>query len=394
MISIARINSVFMEANQLRFPGLLLNDLLLMRKSRAFVLLLFLLPLVLALISTITSESGGYTDLKIAIVNEDKTFIGLFFLQYATSMLKGENIVQLSSRDQIDGMLEYLDGVFVIPRGFANKLLFQEPSELIFIPNPGSMQTAVAIYQVLNNVLKEFKALPVVADPEFMKGVEIDPEYVAPVITVEGIRERKLNFSSLLFPMVLSITIMFVTSVGAASGTFEDRRNGMIDLLKLSNLSGVSYMAAKTLSFSIFSTMQVLVFLLMGKMLGLDVASNIFLYLLVIEVYIVLFTSIGLSIGMVFSSSRSAQLTSVTLVTALLILSGTIIPHSMFPDWLGIFSKNLPTTRLMVSLQGVSMLDFTIGKVLYPVLISLLISISLIFLSSFMYSRESITMAE
>jgi len=87
-------------------------------------------------------------------------------------------------------------------------------------------------------------------------------------------------------------------------------------------------------------------------------------------------------------------LTSVTLVTSLLILSGTIIPHSMFPDWLGIFSKNLPTTRLMVSLQGVSMLDFTIGEVLYPVLISLLISISLIFLSSFMYSRESITMAE
>ena len=113
----------------MKFPGLLLNDLLLMRKSRAFVLLLFLLPLILALISTITSESGGYTDLKIAIVNEDKTFIGLFFLQYATSMLKGENIVQLSSRDQIDGVLEDLDGVFIIPRGFANKLLFQEPSE-------------------------------------------------------------------------------------------------------------------------------------------------------------------------------------------------------------------------------------------------------------------------
>jgi ABC-2 type transport system permease protein len=140
--------------------------------------------------------------------------------------------------------------------------------------------------------------------------------------------------------------------------------------------------------------LQVLVFLLVGKVLGLDIASNIFLYLLVIEVYIVLFTSIGLSIGMVFSSSRSAQLTSVTLVTALLILSGTIIPHSMFPDWLGIFSKNLPTTRLVVSLQGVSMLDFTIDKVFWPVFVSLFISISLIFLSSFMYSRESITMAE
>ncbi|MGD9908004.1 MAG: ABC transporter permease, partial [Mesotoga sp.] len=129
----------------MRFLRLVKNDLLLIVKSRAFLFVLILLPVILAAISSITSETGGYSDLRIGIINEDKTFIGLFFVQYATSMLKGENILQLSNREEIDSVIDKLDGVFIIPRGFANKLLFQEPSELVFIPNPGSMQTAVAV---------------------------------------------------------------------------------------------------------------------------------------------------------------------------------------------------------------------------------------------------------
>ncbi len=358
------------------------------------MLLLVLLPLVLASISTITSESGGYSDLKIAIINEDKTFIGLFFLRYATSMLKGDNIIQLENRSEVERALPELDGVFIIPRGFANKLLFAEESELVFIPNPGSMQTAVAIYQVLSNVLREFKALPVVADPEFMKGVEIDPDYVAPKLVVEGVEEEKLSFSSLLFPIVLSVTIMFVTAVGSATGAFEDRRNGIVDILRLSNIRGIMYISAKTLSFVIFSTIQVIVFVLAGSLFGLEVASNTALYLLVIEIYILLFASIGLFTGTIFSSSRSAQLTSVTVVTVVLILSGVIIPHSIFPDWLGSVSKALPTTRLLVALQGVSMLDFGFSKVFEAVLLNSLIAVFLIIASGMLSNREDISMSD
>lgn len=376
----------------MKFLNLVKNDLLLMSKSRTFILLLVFLPVVLAFVSIITSDSGGYTDLKIAIVNEDRTFVGLFFLQYLTSMLKGENIAQLNSRADIDGALAGLDGVFIIPRGFANDLLFQEPSELIFVPNPGSMQTAVAIYQVLSNVLREFKALPVVADPEFMKGIEIDPDYVAPRLVVEGIKEERLSFTSLLFPMVLAMTIMFVTAVGAATSVFEDRRNGIMDLLRLSNIKGMTYIGAKTLSFSIFSTVQVVIFILAGLVVGLEVASNILLYLFVIEVYILLFTSVGLLIGSFFMSSRSAQLTSITLVTIVFILSGIIIPHSMFPDWLGNFSRALPTTRLLVALQSVSMLNIKIEQVLEPVVLNSLIAFFLLIVTGLLATRENVSM--
>jgi len=378
----------------LRFLRLVKNDLLLIVKSRAFLFVLILLPVILAAISSITSETGGYSDLRIGIINEDKTFIGLFFVQYATSMLKGENILQLSNREEIDSVIDKLDGVFIIPRGFANKLLFQEPSELVFIPNPGSMQTAVAVYQVLSNVLREFKALPVVADPEFMKTVEIDPNYVAPSLTVEGISESKLSFSSLLFPIVLVTTIMFITSIGAATGIYEDRRNGVIDLLRLSDVGSVKYIIAKTVSFLIFSTAQVLIFITAGRLFGLEIASNLILYVVVLEVYILLFTSIGLLIGTILNSSRSAQLTSITLVTAVLILSGILIPHSMFPDWLESFSRSLPTTSLLVVLQGISMLDFTFPMVVLPTAINLLIAIAIIILTGFVASREDISLAD
>jgi len=378
----------------LRFFRLVQNDLLLIFKSRTFLLVLVLLPVLLASISAITSDTGGYSDLRIGIINEDKTFIGLFFIQYASSMLKGENIIQLSGREEIDSVINILDGVFIIPRGFANKLLFQEPSELIFIPNPGSMQTAVALYQVLSNVLREFKALPVVADPEFMKTVDIDPNYVAPSLTVEGISESKLSFSSLLFPIVLVTTLMFMTSIGAATGVFEDRRNGVIDLLRLSNIGSLKYIGAKVVSFMVFSTAQVLIFMIAGSFFGLEIASNILLYLAVIEVYIFLFTSIGLLIGTVLNSSRSAQLTSISIVTTLLVLSGIIVPHSMFPDWLESFSRNLPTTSLLVLLQGISMLDFSLSKAVIPSVVNLSIAVVITIIAGLMTLREDISLAD
>ncbi len=378
----------------MRFIRLVQNDLLLILKSRAFLLVLVLLPVLLASISAITSDTGGYSDLRIGIINEDKTFIGLFFIQYATSMLKGENIIQLSGREEIDSVIDTLDGVFIIPRGFANKLLFQEPSELVFIPNPGSMQTAVALYQVLSNVLREFKALPVVADPEFMKTVDIDPNYVAPSLTVEGISESKLSFSSLLFPIVLVTTIMFMTSIGAATGIFEDRRNGVIDLLRLSNIGPIEYIGAKLVSFMLFSTAQVLIFMVAGRFFGLEVASNVLLYLAVIEVYIFLFTSIGLLIGTVLNSSRSAQLTSISVVTTLLVLSGILVPHSMFPDWLESFSRNLPTTSLLVLLQGISMLDFGPSEAVIPSVVNLSIAVVITITAGLMSMREDISLAD
>ncbi|WP_292588444.1 MULTISPECIES: ABC transporter permease [unclassified Mesotoga] len=378
----------------MRFLKLVQNDLLLIFKSRAFLLMLVLLPVVLASISSITSDTGGYSNLRIGIVNEDKTFVGLFFVQYATSMLKGENIVQLSSRSEIDSVIDDLDGVFVIPRGFANNLLFQEPSELIFIPNPGSMQTAVAIYQVMSNVLREFKALPVVADPEFMKTVDIDPNYVAPSLSVEGITESRLSFSSLLFPIVLVTTIMFVSTVGAATGIFEDRRSGVIDLLRLSNVGAIEYTGAKVLSFTVFSTIQVLIFITAGSLFGLQIASNLFLYIAVIEVFIVLFTSIGILIGTIFNSARSAQLTSVSIVTTVLILSGILIPHSMFPEWLEIFSKNLPVTSLLVALQGISMLDFSLSKVIVPSVLNFSLAVIIVLLGGIVVRREDISLAD
>ncbi|PNE22655.1 ABC transporter [Mesotoga sp. Brook.08.YT.4.2.5.1] len=378
----------------MRFLKLVQNDLLLIFKSRAFLLMLVLLPVVLASISSITSDTGGYSNLRIGIVNEDRTFVGLFFVQYATSMLKGENIVQLSSRSEIDSVIDDLDGVFVIPRGFANNLLFQEPSELIFIPNPGSMQTAVAIYQVMSNVLREFKALPVVADPEFMKTVDIDPNYVAPSLSVEGITESRLSFSSLLFPIVLVTTIMFVSTVGAATGIFEDRRSGVIDLLRLSNVGALEYTGAKVLSFTVFSTIQVLIFITAGSLFGLQIASNLFLYIAVIEVFILLFTSIGILIGTIFNSARSAQLTSVSIVTTVLILSGILIPHSMFPEWLEIFSKNLPVTSLLVALQGISMLDFSLSKVIAPSILNLSLAVVIVLLGGIVVRREDISLAD
>jgi hypothetical protein len=66
----------------------------------------------------------------------------------------------------------------------------------------------------------------------------------------------------------------------------------------------------------------------------------------------------------------------------------------MFPDWLESFSRSLPTTSLLVVLQGISMLDFTFPMVVLPTAINLLIAIAIIIVTGFVASREDISLAD
>lgn len=368
---------------------LILNDLKLVFRSKAVILLIIILPVLLSLISAFTSSMDIYPNLRIAFINEDKTFLGLFFMQYATSMLKGDNVIELSSRSEIQDLAENLDGTFIIPKGFSNNLLFQKPSELVFVPNPKSLQTTIAIYQVLSNVLREFKALPVIADPEFMKGVSIDPNYIAPQIVVEGMDESKLNFPAFIFPTVLGITLMLLSTIGVTWSIHEDRKNGLIDVFRLSNVSSATFVLSKVFSYLVVAIMELLVFVIAGKLLGLEIASNYSLYFIVLMTMVFLFVSMGTLIATIGRSARGTQFLATGLSIVLIILSGTLIPISMFPIWLKKFSILLPTTGIMETLQGISLMEYTWSETWVVLLVNLLTAFAMILLAILFLKPES-----
>ncbi|MEA2066729.1 MAG: ABC transporter permease [Thermotogota bacterium] len=339
--------------------NLIVNEIKIIFRARGVFILILLIPLVLTFISAGVTQVTDITTLRLGIINEDKTFIGLFFLKYATSMLKGDNIIELSSREEINDHLDDLDGVFVIPKGFANNLLFQKPSELIFIPNPHSLQTTIAIYQVMTNVLREFKALPVVADPDFMENMDVDPNYVAPKIAVDGIEEEKLGFSSFLFPSLLTLTLLFISIIGITWTIQEDRRSEMIDLLKIANVSRSQFMISKFISYFFIGILELGVFLLTGKITGFLKFSFSVYDILLFMVLIFLFTALGSFFASISKTVRGAQFLSTGFSIVLVILSGVLFPISAFPGWLKTLCNSLPMNQLINKLQGTILFDYS-----------------------------------
>lgn len=361
--------------------NLIVNEIRMIFRARGVFILILLIPLVLTFISASVTQVTDITNLRLGIINEDKTFTGLFFLKYATSMLKGDNIIELSSRKEVSAHLDDLDGVFVIPKGFANKLLFQKPSELIFIPNPNSLQTTIAIYQVMTNVLREFKALPVVADPDFMEKMDVDPNYVAPKIVVDGIEEEKLGFSSFLFPSLLTLTLLFISVIGITWTIQEDRRSEMIDLLKIANVSKSQFIISKFIAYYFIGILELGVFLITGKITGFLRFTFSVYDILLFLVLIFLFTALGSFFASISKTVRGAQFLSTGFSVMLVIISGILFPISAFPGWLKNLCNNFPVNQLISKLQGTILFNYSWTEIQTVIVTNLIIGLVLISLS-------------
>ncbi|MDK2952467.1 MAG: type transport system permease protein [Kosmotogales bacterium] len=367
--------------------SLIKNDLKLFFSSRGFIILIILLPFVLTLVCSLTTSIDPYTNLKIAFVNEDKSLFGIFFIKYAASMFKGDNIFIYNSREELDENMSSLDSGFIIPEGFANKILFQKPSELIFIPNPRSLQTSIAIYQVLSNVLKEFKALPVIADPEFMNGVEIDPNYVAPILKVEGTDESYLNFSYFMFPIILSIFLMLTAIVGLSSSIHEEVQRDFLKIYVIAGINSFKYLLSKFISYFLILTLNMSIFILFGYFSNLIVKTDIFAFFIMTIFSIIFYISLGIFITVLSGTVRSSQFFGVAIGVILIILSGVIIPASMFPDLLRVFTAYFPTTKLLEYFQGVVITGYTFNDI-SPIIAEVsLYSIGLFSLSILFFKR-------
>ncbi|OAA30734.1 hypothetical protein AT15_09945 [Kosmotoga arenicorallina S304] len=372
---------------------LITNELRMIFRSRSIWIFFLLLPLTLVFFTGVFNINKSLYVLRLGIVNEDNTFLGIFFIRYATSMIKEENIYVFKTREEAEKQLRNLDGYFVIPRGFANDLLFQKPSKLIFIPNPNALQSGIAIYQVLSNVLNEFKALPVIADPDFMKNVTVDPNYEAPEIVVEGVEGDRFNFKEYLFPLILALSLLLTTGIGLSWSIHEDRRTEIVDFLMLANTKAFQFLFSKIVSFLIVGTFEFLFFLLFGLLFGYEGLTDVFENVLLFLVLTLVFIAMSTFLASLTKTSRGSQFIVTGTSIALILVSGIIIPKSMFPEWLRKFVEYFPITALLSEIQKISLIPGDSVTIIGLLISNSILTIGFVFLSvtAFRYRSDSLS---
>jgi len=325
------------------------------------MLFVIIFPLLASLAVISVDGEPSYSRLRLAVVNEDRTFLGLFFANFLTSMLSGENIIEVPSRVELAGLLSETDGALIIPRGFANDLLFAKPSEIVFVPNTSRLYTSIAIYQVLNNVLLEFRALPVIADPDFMGKVDLDPDYPPPRIIVENMTEKQMSMSAVLLPAVIAAGVMLLTGIGASWSVHEELATDVVSLLRISNVRAFEVIISKVLTYVLVSFLMVSVFLFASTLMGFGAPGSQAVLLMIFLCLALFSISIGVLFGVSLGGGKAGQILSVAVIVILMVIGGFFVPISIFPESVQQLSRSLPSTQLVETLQRVSVLGSTDG---------------------------------
>ncbi|MBO8166553.1 MAG: ABC transporter permease [Kosmotoga sp.] len=372
-----------------KITTLLSNELKMIFRSRSIWIYFLLLPMAMVLFTGVFNMNNGLYALRLGVVNEDNTFLGIFFIRYATSMVKEENIYVFKTRNEAENQLKDLDGYFIIPKGFANDLLFQKPSKLIFVPNPDALQSGIAIYQVLSNVLNEFKALPVIADPNFMKNVTVDPNYKAPEIVVEGVDGDKFNFKEFLFPLILALCLLLTLGIGLSWSIHEDQRTEILDFLVLANTRALQFLFSKIVSFLVVGIFEFCFFLLFGLLFGyeglINIVENTPLFLMLSLVFI----TMSVFLTSLTRTSRGSQFLVTGVSVVFILISGMLIPRSMFPEWLRKFADYFPMTALLSEIQKLSLIPTDLKTIIGLLISNTVLTTVFILLSVIMFRYSS-----
>lgn len=169
------------------------------------------------------------------------------------------------------------------------------------------------------------------------------------------------------FVFVGSIFYIYIVSslFGLGRAMFWERAQGTIEALFLSPMNYVAYMTGIAAASFATSTFDVILFFLLGNVLGFRV-QHIDMLLLVIGVLLMLLAlfGLGLIVNAITLTFRDRVNTANTLMTVLLVFSGIVCPIALMPEWAQIISKTVPFTYGLDVLRTALLYESDVANIL------------------------------
>ncbi|MFC1754793.1 ABC transporter permease [Thermoproteota archaeon] len=372
--------------------GFLRKDYTLLFRKKKYLYLSILLPLLIGLIYifTLTETSGGLT---LMVCDQDDTKLTDEVLR----SMNGFTITVDREEDCIDRLKEeirmkhYLFGA-VIEEGFTKDLENLNQAHMVVYYDNSEPAVSAMVGWKIDVALTPFKSQLVMALAEELKdesgrarekiGVALDvvsvnsdpiskrlsssirsadenlerlegiePAFLAsPIVVAETGVHKTVKLIDIGIAPLYVILSMFLLLMLCSTGVIYDRKVGLFSRIRASNSSMLSYIAAKLVFFFSISVVQFLVILLIfvGFGAGYDVSVSLLLKALVFITLVN--TLLGFLIALVSESEGVAVLISLIITLPLLFLSGMFYPLELMPklvQW-GAFLLPLNTEVLML----------------------------------------------
>ncbi len=230
------------------------------------MLTLILVPIIMATISSFMVPEKFMEDFKVAVYNEDNSWLGKFGFLFLSQFFKWEDAVNLPTyEDFLEAVRSgKYDAVLVVPKGFMQRLKDRLPTKLIFVPNPDRLHNGVAIYLVAKALFSELSGIPEVKTSSTLSflakgGIFVDRTRKAPEIEIQvldlktqklkSVRRKAIDMRDLMVPFGIAIMVIIFSMVEIGMSISNAKETGLLDIYRTSGFSPISFITSKFITY-------------------------------------------------------------------------------------------------------------------------------------------------
>jgi len=200
-------------------------------RNKGFLISIILIPFLLSYLGSNLFPENMLSNYKIAVYNEDNSFLGKFGFLFLSQFFKWKDAVQLTSQNELIDAIKTneFDSILIVPKGFMNNLKDYKDTKLILVPNPNDLDSSVAIYTVVKALFSELSGIPEISTgstTQFLLkgGISVDKDRKPPEIEIQipnvkdgslkNIENASLDFQDMLAPSAILVLILIFSMGG------------------------------------------------------------------------------------------------------------------------------------------------------------------------------------
>jgi ABC-2 type transport system permease protein len=198
------------------------------------------------------------------------------------------------------------------------------------------------------------------------------------------------GFKELLIPAMIVFAIMSSLILGFPTGVVEAREGGIYRSYKINGIPAFSILVIPAISVGFHGLItSAIVAVTAGPLFDGAEPENWLALALITLLIVFTFSTLGMLIGVVSSSSRAVVLWSQLIYLPSILLGGMMIPLDLIPEAFQKFSGLLPSTYAMQAFLGLAYQQETVIEPVVAILVLLTSGVLALGLSIFLFNWDS-----
>jgi|TARA_B110000090_G_scaffold164212_1_gene181688 ABC-2 type transport system permease protein len=306
-------------------------------RNKQYIVFSLILPIVI--LSIVGLNDGKSDPIDIGLVdNSDSTLSQSFIEKLSTNSIF--NVIEDSEKnlkaDLINGDLML---ILVLPADIEDR---NKTTNIKLLVDKSQVQFIETIKPILNQSLLSIER-------------EITQEVAMFDLLVEDVKSRSQSYIDFLLPGIMAFMLMNLSIAGSGFNVVEFRRRGILKRLFVTPIKPIDFVSAIVLARMVIVLGQLtIIFGFALFALDANILGSILSLYLVIMFGILMFLTLGFSIGSLAKTQESVGVLATIFIYPQLVLSGVFFPLETLPEYIQPFAQLLPLSLVADAMRSIA----------------------------------------